>query len=238
MEQLKVKKKDIIVTNSIVFLALSFLFLYLQYAYRHQLSPFSLIYLKKSAELFWYVAIPVLASMVLIWKHHKMAKSFFAFSIMLVTFKVVEGLFIEFNKIIVVALFFFVVIAYFLHQLLSTYFNSASINPNYSAADLFDPLLKKIPCTLSGIPGSLTNWDEEGCFVLLDSGKFEDATVNVVVNFKGRDFVQQGEVISKTTDGKGVGIRFVKTPKGLNVFNWSEFTDLVYELGYQPERLR
>ena len=238
MEQLKVKKKDIIVINSIVFLALSYLFLYLQYAYRHQLSPFSLIYLKKSVELFWYVALPTLGSMFLIWRHHSAARNFFSFSVLLVTFKVVEGLFIEFNKIIVIALFFFVVIAYFLHQLLSTYFKSASINPNFSDKDLFDPLLKKIPCTVSGSPGNLTNWDEEGCFVLLDSGKFEDTSVNLVVRFKGREFVQQGETISSTIDGRGVGIKFVKTPKGLNVFNWSEFTDLVYELGYQPERLR
>ena len=59
MEQLKVIKKDILVLNLVVFLLLSFAFLYLQYAYRHHLSPVSLAYLRTSPERFWYALIPL-----------------------------------------------------------------------------------------------------------------------------------------------------------------------------------
>ena len=71
MEQLKVKKKDALVLNLIAFIFLSFIFVYLQYAYRHHLSPFSQAYLRKSLELFWYVSIPLVACAWLVWKHHR-----------------------------------------------------------------------------------------------------------------------------------------------------------------------
>lgn len=242
MEQLKVKKKDIIVSNVILYLGLSFLFLYLQHAYRHHLSPFSVVYLRKSIELFWYVAIPTIATMILVWRHHRWALMAYNFCIFLVSYKVIEGLFIEFNKIIVIALFFYAVISYFLYQLLAYYYSLASINTNFSSSDLFEPLLKKIPCTLSfdstSVNGFLTNWDYEGCFIKLESASTFPGKIQLKVDFQGREFVQEGEVVAEARDLHGVGIKFEKKSKDLTVFNWSEFNELVHELGYKPERLR
>ena len=242
MEQLKVKRKDIVVTNVLIHLGLAFLFLYLQYAYRHHLSPFSFVYLRKSAELFWYVAIPISVSAAMVWRHHSWAIPAYNFCILLVGFKVVEGLFIEFNKIIVIALFFYAVVSYFLYQLLGYYYRLASINANYSSSDLFGPLLRKIPCTFSfgeqSISGFLTNWDEEGCFVKLEGSKKLPRKVKIRIDFKGRVFTQDGEVVAEALDFSGVGIKFERTTKDLKVFNWSEFNDLIHELGFKPERLR
>jgi hypothetical protein len=241
MEQLKVKKRDTIIGNTITYLLLSFLFLYLQYAYRHHLSPFSWIYLRKGAELFWYVAFPVIISCVLIWKHHRYARIAFCISLFTVGFKVVEGLFIEFNKVIVVALFFYSVISFFLYQLLAEYLSLASLNPNYSSSDLFDPLLQKIPCTVEVNEqvksGYLTNWDHEGCFVKLSLDSIPQSVI-VTVHFHERDFIQMGEVVSHAVDLSSFGIKFNKTPKNLKVFNWTEFIELIDELGFQPDRLR
>ena len=242
MEQLKVRKKDVIITNAMIYLGLAFLFLYLQYAYRHQLSPFSLVYLRKSAELFWYVALPLFASCWLIWKHHRLAVFAFNFSVLLVAFKVVEGLFIEFNKIIVVATFFYAVISYFLYQLMNHYLSSANINPNFSNNDLFEPLLRKIPVKIldaeKSYIGHLTNWDPVGCFIHLDDSFKVGAKVKLEISFMGRVFEQAGEVVAETPDLRGVGIKFESTVRSLETFNWSEFTELIEELGFQPERLR
>jgi len=242
MEQLKVRKKDTIIYNVIIFLALSFFFLYTQHAYRHHLSPFSLVYLRKGVELFWYLAVMLIMSAFFIWKHHKYAIYFYQASIFLVSFKVVEGLFVEFNKIIVVAMFFYVVISYFLYQLLNFYFSFASINPNYSKTDLFGPLLKSIPCKLKGegieVQGTLSNWDEESCFVKLESAKELPKKVQMIVSFRDREFIQMGEVVASTLDFTGVGLKFEKVPKEINAFNWSEFMEIVHELGFQPQRLR
>lgn len=242
MEQLKVKKKDSIVINTSIYLILAFLFLYLQHAYRHHLSPFSLVYIKKSAELFWYIALPIVVSIILLWRHHLWAKTAFAISISMVGFKVIEGLFIEFNKIIVVALFFYVVISFFLYQLLAYYRSLASINPNYESSDLFNPLLRQIPCTLefgeNSCQGFLTNWDQEGCFLRLNSLYKLPNKLQVKIHFHGREFTQIGEVVAQSVELQGIGIRFKETPKDLKVFNWSEFMELIQELGFQPERLR
>lgn len=243
MEQLKVKKKDVLVLNLIVFLGLSYIFLYLQYAYRHHLSPFSVAYLRKSLELFWYVSVPLITSAVLVWKHHRWSIPVYNFCSALVSYKVIEGLFIEFNKIIVVTLFFYIVISYFLYQLLNYYLSMASLNANYAPTDLFDPLLREIPCRVitegTEISGYLTNWDEEGCFVKLHSSvSGHPLKSTVIIDFKGRSFEQEGEVVAHSLDLTGLGIKFGKTLKGLNTFNWAEFTELVHELGYKPERLR
>lgn len=242
MEQLKVRKKDTIILNVVIYLALSFFFLYLQHAYRHHLSPFSLVYMRKGLELFWYVAVTLIISSVMVWRHHKYAMLMYQFSVFLVGFKVVQGIFIEFNKIIVVAMFFYSVISYFLYQLLKYYLNLASINPNYSQNDLFKPLLRDIPCKVvtddSEVTGTLSNWDYEGCFVKLNETKTLPSRVKIIIMFRDREFVQEGEVVASTLDFSGVGIKFEKTVKDLSVFNWSEFMEIVQELGYQPERLR
>lgn len=242
MEQLKVQKKDTIILNVIIYLVLSFFFLYLQHAYRHHLSPFSLVYFKKGLELFWYVVITLCVTGFLVWKHHRYALFFYCFSIFTIGFKVVEGIFVEFNKMIVITTFFYAVISYFLYQLLKYNLNLASINPNYSVRDLFSPLLKKIPCEVvygeHVHSGHLTNWDEEGCFVKIEDGKIKGGSVIIKVHFRGREFIQEGEVVSSSLDYAAVGIKFEKTKKELNVFNWAEFMEIVEELGFEPERLR
>ena len=242
MEQLKVKKKDVLVLNLIIFLGLSFVFLYLQYAYRHHLSPFSIAYLKKSMELFWYASVPLVACAMLVWKHHRWSIPVYSFCALLVSYKVVEGLFLEFNKIIVIALFCYSVISYFLYQLYGHYLSLASLNANYSSSDLFDPLLKEIPCLITienmEMTGHLTNWDEEGCFVKLAKPSTITSKVKVAIQFKGRKFEQEGELVAHSLDLTGIGIKFGKTPKELSVFNWAEFSELIEELGFKPERLR
>jgi hypothetical protein len=243
MEQLKVKKKDIIITNTTIFLLLAFLFLCLQHAYRYHLSPFSWTYLRKSLELFWYVALPLVISCILIWRHHRWALITYTFSIAMISFKVIEGLFIEFNKIIVIALFFFIVISYFIYQLMAHYLSLAQINPNYSSTDLFDPLLRTIPVHIeqggTSTSGYLTNWDEEGCFLrLMENKKSVSGQINVIISFRGREFVQQGEVVAQSVDFTGIGVKFKQAPKDLRVFNWTEFIELIEELGFIPERLR
>lgn len=242
MAQLKVRKKDPVVFNAILYLGLSFVFVYLQYAYRHQLSPVSMVYLRKSIELFWYLAVPFFISSVLLWRMSRLAIISYVFCVLLVSFKVVEGLFIEFNKIIVVALFFYVVFSYFIYQLLSVYWRVASINPNYLKTDLFSPMLKNISCQLSQgeltVAGVLTNWDESGCFIRLANAQKMPRKVQVIVRFGEREFHQEGEVVAQAHDLTGVGIKFKEIPKDLKVFNWSEFVELIQELGFNPERLR
>lgn len=242
MEQLKVRKKDTIIFNVVIYLMLSFFFLYIQHAYRHHLSPFSLVYLRKGLELFWYVAATLLVSAIMVWRHHRHCLLMYQVSVFLVGFKVVEGLFIEFNKIIVIAMFFYAIISYFLYQLLKYHLGLASINPNYSSKDLFRPLLKEIPCKIfydgGESEGTLSNWDYEGCFIKLSKGGKLPSSVKLIIFFKDREFHQEGEVVASTPDLTGVGIKFEKTVKDLSVFNWSEFMEIVQELGFQPERLR
>ena len=242
MEQLKVRRKDSVVFNSIIYLLLSFLFLYLQYAYRHQLSPLSLTYLRKSVELFWYVSIPTVLAIFFLWRIRYVGTYLYAVCVLLVSYKVVEGLFIEFNKVIVVALFFYVIISYFIYQILDQYFSRASINANYDSEDLFSPMLREIPCTVTvgdeNFQGVLTNWDEEGCFLRLKNKKSFPRRVGLLISFEGREFFQEGEVVAQAQDFLGVGIKFKAQGKSLKTFNWAEFVELVHELGFSPERLR
>jgi hypothetical protein len=242
MEQLKVRKKDMIILNIVIYFFLSFIFLFIQNAYTHHISPFSFAYFKKGLELFWYVAVVLLISVNMIWNHHRLSMHLYQACIYLVTFNVLEGLFLEFNKIIVLALFFFIVISYFLYQLFSEYLSQACINPNYTNNDLFSPMLRNISCKISAdsidSEGILSNWDEKGCFIKLNNPQEVPDKVNVSIYFRDRVFLQVGEVVSSTSDLTGVGVKFNKVSKTLDVFNWIEFMEIVDELGFQPERLR
>lgn len=242
MEQLKVKKKGGIVVNVVLHLLLSFFFLYIQHAYRHHLSPFSEVYFKRSLEMFWYIAAFIVISGALIWRHHRYSLLLYKISIGLVSFKVVEGLFVEFNKIIVITMFFYLTISYFLYQYFAEYLKLASINPNYKKTDLFSPLLKELPCEVSWgeerHKGILSNWDSLGCFVKLESKTRLPKKVQLKVFFQDREFVHEGAVVAETKDCTGFGLKFEEKEKSLDVFNWSEFMEIVQELGFQPERLR
>ncbi len=243
MEQLKVRKKGMIVINCIFYLTLSFLFVYLQFAYRSHVTPFSFLYLQKSVELFWYIVATLLVASFFLWRHHKYCTWFFGLSTFLIGFKILEGLFIEFNKMIVVTFFFYIVISYFLYQLLQQYLRSARLNANYQGHDLFDPLLNSLQCSIrtdqEEIEGVLTNWDEEGCFVkLADLPKRKLKKVELIIRFQGREFIEKGEVVAQSLSLKGVGIKLNNSFKDLKVFNWNEFIELVDELGFDPKRLR
>lgn len=243
MEQLKVRKKGIIVVNCIFYLMLSFFFVYLQYAYRSHVTPFSLLYLQKSLQIFWFIVLVLVFSAVLLWKHHKYCTVFFGLSASVVSYKILEGLFIEFNKMIVVAFFFYIVITYFLFQLLQEYLASARLNANYQHHDLYDPLLNALKCRVIGageeVSGVLTNWDDEGCFLKLDHLPSKNLKkVELIISFEGREFVEQGEVVARSTTLNGIGIKLRNSSKDLKIFNWNEFIELVNELGFDPKRLR
>lgn len=239
---MKVIKKEKNIVNVVIYLILSFLFLYIQHAYRHNLSPFSFVYFKKSIELFWYVIVVLLVSGITIWNHHRFSIALYKFSIFLVGFKVLEGLFIEFNKVIVVATFFYAIISYFLYQLLNQNLSSAAVNQNFRSSDLFQPLLKKIECSLiqgeKEYKGTLSNWDDDGCFVKLDQPLKITGVVQIRIYFSDRQFDQEGEVVASTADLTGVGVKFEQSVKKINVFNWAEFIEIMEEIGFKPERLR
>src|SRR5690606_6235463 len=181
----------------------------------------------------------ILLSSALIWKHHRYSLLFYKISIGLVLFKVMESLFIEFNKIIVITMFFYLTISYFLYQYFSEYLKLASINPNYKKTDLFNPLLKELPCEVfwgeEVHKGILSNWDSEGCFIKLESQAQLPRKVQLKVFFQDREFIHEGAVVAETKDSRGFGLKFEEKEKSLEVFNWSEFMEIVQELGFQPE---
>jgi len=240
---MKVKKKDILIWNIILFLGFSYLFLYFQYAYQNHLSPFSLTLFKKSLELFWYAIIPIFCAQVVVFFHHKKSINILLLSLALVVYKVSEGLFLDFNKVILLALFCFLVIAYFFYQLYDEYLQLAYLNANYRKEDLFSPLLFEIECELiigeERFSGFLTNWDSEGCFLYLKSEQLPKVKkLRMEISFRGRKFIQDGEVVAQSTELHGIGLKFGENPKNLEVFNWAEFVELVHELGFKPERLK
>jgi hypothetical protein len=151
-------------------------------------------------------------------------------------------LFIEFNKVIVVATFFYAIISYFLYQLLKQHLGLASVNQNFRSSDLFQPLLKRIECSVSHgdqeYKGTLSNWDDEGCFIKLDQPLKITGKVKIRIYFSRREFNQKGEVVASATDLSGVGVKFEQSPKELSQFHWSEFIEIMDEIGFKPERLR
>jgi hypothetical protein len=240
---LKIKKREPIILNSILFVIIGLFFLHVQYAYRTKLSAFSWYLLWATLKLYWPV-IP-LASLTIwaTWTQRLISKRFFSWTIGLIAFFTLTGLYIDFNKVLVLALFFLAVISHLIYQQLKFTLHGACYQTNYLEEDLFSPVLTKIEGTLK--QGDkvhrffLTNWDEYGAFIYFKDGPVGlKGEVELIINYDQLHFQGDGEVVAQSADLRGLGVKLKKNAPEVDQFFWSDFVQMSDELGLNPARLR
>lgn len=239
---LKIKKREPIILNIILFLVTGLFFLHVQYAYRTKLSAFSWYLLWATTKLYWPVLPMSVASIWMTWTYRPHAPRFFAWTIGLIAFFTLSGLYVDFNKVLVLALFFLGVISHILYQQLKFTLHWASYQSNYSEDDLFSPVLKKIPGEIKvgevSYPFYLTNWDNYGMFLYFPEPMPSLGQVELIIHYEGLHFEGSGEVVAQSMDLRGVGIKLKKNAPKVDQFFWSDFVEMTDELGLYPTRLR
>lgn len=239
---LKIKKREPIILNTILFVIIGLFFLHVQYAYRTKLSAFSWYLLWATLKLYWTVVPLAMVTIWSVWTHRSTGPRFFSWTIGLISFFTLTGLYIDFNKVLVLALFFLAVIAHLLYQQLKFTTNCSCYQSNYTDEDLFTPMLQKIHGHIKQgetiRPFFLTNWDEYGIFLYTDDAVDWNGPVEISIHYDQLNFQGDGEVVAQSVDLHGVGVKLKKNAPQVDQFFWSDFVQMTDELGLNPARLR
>jgi hypothetical protein len=151
------------------------------------------------------------------------------------------GLYNDFNKLILIVLFIYILVTYYFYYFLSDELDQAYYRPNFSNKNLYDPMLLKIVVSLKSddnhlISGHLTNWSSDGCFVKLHEIWKGPTRVDLQVNFQDYKFEQKGIVCAIANGGQGVGIRFIEESN--RATSWDNFLKIITDMGFEVEYLK
>jgi hypothetical protein len=222
------------------------MFIYLQEAIFLEKSAFSLEFLKSTLLENVYLFSSLILTSILVYNLKKSCKLFYCLSILFVSTYSVINLFEEFSKLVLIVLFVYFLISYYFYFLLKSDLNLSFYNPAYDEKNLFDPMLLKIKCILMykvsdkdvEISGNLTNWDESGCFVSLESSIPKGVRPErLIIEFNNQKFEENVKVVTLLKCRDGVGLRF-HVNKSNNMFNWTELNKIITDMGISVEYVK
>lgn len=242
MQNLKVWTFHPTSRNAVLFMLLSVVFIVLQQSLQSGLPFLNAIFLRKVMLDEWPIIVFILPALYSILRQHRSAPRYFALYAIVVAFHSLEGLFLDFNKLVLLVLFFHVVIAYGFYQLLTWTYARAPFTPNFTPDTLHTPMGKTIDVEVKSgehlIKGRLTNWDEDGAFIWLEEKISKSIPrVSVSIVWEGHRFEAKGTIVSGTWDERGIGIEWrhsiVETENG-----WKNLMAVFSDYGYDPKLLR
>jgi hypothetical protein len=243
--KLKIIHRSSTIWNIIVFVLLTFFFLFAESAILKNKSGFDLQFFRSFILDQKIFLIGVLITSLSIYLHMKVSRFFLLLTTLLTIIKTTIDLYSDFDKFIITMLFFFILVAYYYLILLKTELQKAYLSPNFSTRELFDPMLYKIPCGVTadqeqleiaidkviGSESYLLNWDEDSCFI---SCKWQDLPKNkkikFVVEYNGYIFSQKAKIVSFKKN-LGLGLVFLNERENLT-FKWAEFNKIINDLGF------
>lgn len=242
MQNLKVWSFSPVARNAISFMVLSVFFVVLQKSLHASVPYLNLTFLKKALLDEWLVVALLVPAVFHVARHDGRSRYLFGLFCCAVVVRSLEGLFLNFNKVLMVVLFLYICIAYTFSQLISYAFSRASYSPNYAPDILGEPMAKKIPVVVAkgGVEhaGHLTNWDTSGVFVYLaPAWTAGPGPVDFSVELEGHRFQAKGAVVCATLDGRGIGIELTEDQVS-EPLTWTSMVDLLADFGWEPSLLR
>lgn len=243
--RLKIFYRSPVVWNVILFILFSFFFLYLQEIF------YNLSSILKKELIFEFVKDNKLIlgvfgiAMFSVYRMSAYAKQLTFVVIGITAIQTMLNLNVEFSKMILVLLFFYLLLFFYVYQFFSMDLEESYYRPKYDKSDLFTPMLTRIEVSLiSGehqalCKGLLTNWSSEGCFICLESSNVLSEIKSIKLSLDDHDFYQDVVIASKFSDSTGYGLKFVsgKTGRDSKLLGWSEFYEIIEQMGYSPELL-
>lgn len=242
----KVFYKSPVMWNMILFCIFSVMFLYFQSIYRFDSSILSRdFYLRYINDNWSIIMVSSLTMISLFYDFKRLASFLFALMVSITLAITTYFLFLDFSKLALLVLFFYLLFSFYLFQFYHVELEESYNNPLYDDRDLFLPnttylnakIKKKDQEVADGI---LTNWSEEGCFILFKEKVNFKGKCELFISFKDYSFSDFGTVVSKTKNGKGVGIKFKSKSREKNdrPLGWQHFYEIMEELGHEPELVK
>ncbi|MAZ49259.1 MAG: hypothetical protein CME65_11915 [Halobacteriovoraceae bacterium] len=225
-----------------MFVVFSYIFLFLQYSYQNSLSIITHEELVSYALNKKIIGILFLSTMIFVFRLSKVLSLFYWLMVATTVSVSLNGLWVEFSKLIILLLFFYIVFSYYLYQFLKEDLNESYYNPQFDEGFLFKPMCKQIPVRLKKgdqekvIECHLTNWSEGGFFVFLNESTDLRGLYSVFIDYNGHEFETQAKIVARLKDDLGYGLK-IYSDKSDTPLSWSKFLNIIYEMGYQPELL-
>ena len=176
-------------------------------------------------------------SIFLVYRVKKASIFFLGIFFLVVFLKTFIFYFNETNKLILVFVFAYLVIAsnFFLFWKLDL--KSAVYHPLFKSRMIGPNSFYNLFAHMTGIQNeawvTLTNWDESSCFVHCHEGQvFKREEVVLSFEFEGRTFYQRGRVM--TAYEEGFGVNFLFNQRTLSGLEWIDYYDIIFDRGFRP----
>lgn len=236
---LKFKYRSVLVWNTMLFIILQYLFLYLQNCLISENSPLSINELIKfgtnnSVFLFYSVFVVYMT-----YGLKKFSEYLIVILGIFVFIKSVSLMETTLNKLLVINIFVQIVCTYFIFILVKNEKSKAYLNPLYKLNDLFRNSISGIECQteMRGelVSGKITNLDKEGASLYFERA-FEKIMprINIKFFYEGHEFDIRAKIIVYSENKKSIGIMCINKTKDIKPVekNWSNFYDNIFEKGF------
>jgi len=241
--KLKIFYRSATIWNIILFVMLSFIFLFIQESILNNKSILDIIFFKNVVNSFKYYIGLTFIGVVSLYFLKTFSKVIYSLIILSAVCVTSYNLYLDFSKLITIVLFLFVLISYYYYHLLNIELKQSFYNAGFSKNNLYDPMLFTIVSKIKSkkseamIEGYLTNWNEDGCFIHSKS-KYDvvGSKVELAISFEGQEFKQAGEIVSCNKGKENFGIRFINEKK--TGYNWKDFYNIINDMGFEVEFLR
>ena len=243
--QLRIHYRGAIVWNVILFILFSFVFLYLQEVFYNLSSVTNRELLLSFLHKKFFTVTLFVSSIISVYFLQRYSKYLVILVIGVTTVQTILNLNLEFSKMILVLLFFYLLLFFYVFQFYLMELSEAYYNSRYQKTDLFAPMLLKLSCVLIDTQGNklkngiLTNWSGEGCFIKLDEPILPKEVAELRIQYKQHEFRQNVVVATSSKDGLSCGVKFSRGNVGRESthLGWAEFYEIIENMGYSAERL-
>lgn len=240
---IKIFYRSTTIWNILLYILLSFVFIYLSRAIYVSTSIFEkqflISFIKQNSLFIGLYAITCLSVYLLI----RVSKALFLLTSVATVVFITHLLFQDFSKLITLILFLYIIVSYYLYNFLDTQLNEAFYNPMFKEDNLFEPMLKKFKAELIvnslEIPGYLTNWNENGFYLSLKEEikprSIKNASVKIF--FEEHEFSCKVKLVSSLRDNKSFGFKVYENNEHEDL-SWFSFYQIIDKMGYQVEFLQ
>lgn len=225
-------KRPAVIRNSIFFCILSLFFLSVVESLEGGVSALDLkVFLTflKSNKLLVSLSIVSILSIATL---KKASPYIFLVYCSMITFNSLSLFFIDFDKLILIENFFYILFSYNFFLFLKIELSEPFYNPKYTKNILPDYLDQKFPIELKKNGKSqkayLTNWGENGFFCRLDDSQNKlKGKLEIESCLSGHSFFAEGEVMSRGLDGVGIRVSANPVPH----MGWINYYGIISEQG-------
>ncbi|MEC7183430.1 MAG: hypothetical protein VXW15_12000 [Bdellovibrionota bacterium] len=238
---LKVHKYSEVTQNLIIFLLLSIFFLHINISFDRGLSALNIDALKEVFFEFPILNILLFGSFFSIIRAKKYSKTLLALFFIHISVYSFFLFFKNFDKIILVLNFFYIVFSFYFYINWSFELKKAVYLPSYTPYDIgnktYYDLRGKVVSNKSGqkVSGYIVNWDQEGCFFYSEDPILQDfrGKLTIEIDYEGLTFTQKAEIVTSYYGGKGIKFLLEGDSKKSR-YTWNDFFKIIGDRGFSP----